>query len=128
MDNSLVEALDESWWKIIAIIATTAFATIAVKITFKFDFNEWLKQRREAKQEQKRIRIVEKCRHGWTLYHSSPHSQCTNCLAFISTSILLTARELGTKPAPIILGESYSIAVKPSKGDIFVNSYIGNTE
>lgn len=128
MDSSLLEVLDESWWKIILIIATLAFATIAVKITFKFDINKYLKRGRKAKREKERRKIVEECRHGWTLYHASPYSQCNLCMAFISTAVLLNIRKLGIRPPAIILAESHSIVPKLGRGAIIVANYLGRED
>ncbi|MCY4530657.1 MAG: hypothetical protein OXD46_16720 [Chloroflexi bacterium] len=128
MDSSLVGVVDDSWWKIILIIATLAFATIAVKITFKFDINKYLKRGRKAKKEKERRNFVEDCRHGWTLYHASPYSQCNLCMAFIATAVLLNIRKLDIRPPAMILAESHTIIPKPAKGAIFVASYMGRED
>ncbi len=128
MDSSLVEVVDDSWWKIILIIATLAFATIAVKITFKFDINKHLKRGRKARKEKERRNFVEDCPHGWTLYHASPYSQCNRCMAFIATAVWLNIRKLNIRPPAMILAESYNIIPKPGKGAIFVANYIGRDD
>ncbi len=130
MDSSLAETLFVPWWKVILYGLAIAISIVAIRVSIKFDLNEWLNRRREGRLLKERHKIVDQCRHGWTLYPSSPFSTCNGCQAWISTPILLTARQLGDVK-PMILAE-YQGAVLRSKGGpkgpIVVNDYIGRRD
>lgn len=128
MDSILVEVIDESWWKVILVTMALVFAMIAVKITLKFDFNDWAKQRRTTKQEKELRKIAAECHHGWTLYHASPYSQCNLCMAYIPTAILLNVRKFGIRPPAMILAENHSLIAQLGKGAIIVTDYLGRKD
>ena len=127
MDSSLVEVLDESWWKLILVIGAIVIATVAIKVAIKFDLNKWLEQRSSDRKRKEHLKVIEECRHGWTLLHNSHYSVCGMCHAYIATAVLLAALEYADDK-PFILGEHYTMVIKSTKGIPIVNDYIGNRE
>ena len=129
LDSELIEQLLLPWWKGVVYILVIAFSAVAsavaIKITFTFNLNEWM----ERKAEERTTREVRKramdCAHSWTLYPSSPYSQCVSCQSWISTSILMVAREYGVSPAPRILAEFPGAVVQPRRGMVVVSNYMG---
>ena len=87
----MLEELILPWWKIPIYILTTLIGIAAIKVTVKFDVNEWRRERRKQKLLKAQHKRIESCRHVWTLYDSSEFSQCNKCMVLISTSILLMA-------------------------------------
>ena len=124
MDTTIIESLLSPWWKVLLYMVILIVGSIAIRISFTLDVNEWLKDRRSAKQLKNIEKASRKCRHSWTLYHRSPISQCNSCLVAISTSILLIARELADIK-PLIFAESYDIVPKFPGGYPITSDYIG---
>ena len=124
MDGLTLEAFLLPWWKPIVYLFSLVLMLLTVRIAINFDVNTWMESRRKSKDIKARQKRSMNCSHAWTLYHTSPYSQCNYCLAWIATSTLLAAIQLSDHK-PIIFGESYVIIATPSVGDIIVNDFIG---
>ena len=124
MESEFLEALFLPWWKGLVYIFALTLSVVAIRVTIKLDLNAWLKRRDVAKRLATMKKLAETCRHAWTLYPSSPFSRCTLCQAWISTSILLVAREIMDE-GPIILAEQQGVVATPQEGHIVVDSYMG---
>ncbi len=119
-----LEVLLEPWYRLPVYILVLAFSLIAIRVIIRFDINDWLKDRRNARQLKDIEKASRKCRHSWTLYHRSPLSQCNICFVAISTSILLVARQYAdTKP--LIFTESYDMVPEFPGGYPIITNYIG---
>ena len=127
MNGEVTEALLLPWWKIVIYIATIAIAIVSIRVTVKFDWNAWADRREENKQAAARLAAARSCKHGWTLYPSSPYSRCGICMAVIDTALLLTAMESSTQPKPLILAAQHGVMLKPGKS-IVVTNYIGRRD
>ena len=124
MENSVVESLFLPWWKIPIYIVLASLGTIAIRISFKFDINVWLKARKEAKELRDSRKASRECAHIWTLYPDGPYSRCDKCLVLISTSILISAcAYLDSKP--VVSGQMARILMKPGRNEIVTSDYIG---
>ena len=98
-----------------------AIAAVTVRVGVKFDLNVWLENRRADRDNQALKKIVENCRHIWTLYTDSPYSKCDICGCFISTSILLRVKD---NPDCLINGYANRLMITPSDG-FRTGNYIG---
>ena len=128
MDCSLLDALFVPWWKPVLFIPATALSlalsVVAVRFTISFDLNAWLRKREESRFNAEALKRAEQCMHAWTLYPSSPYSQCASCQAWIPTSILVAARAL-SDIKPIILAEHPGVVVSHEGPMVVVRSYTG---
>ena len=124
MDGNFLETLFLPWWKGLVYIFALTLSVVAIRVTIRFDLNAWLKRRDSAKRFAAIMKHAKTCRHAWTLYPSSPFSPCAKCQAWISTSILVVARQFG-EVKPIILAERPRVVANPQKGEVFTDSYIG---
>ena len=124
MESSIAEAVLLPWWKIVIYIVSLVLAVITIKVTVTFNLNDWLRGRKEAKDLRERRKVIGECPHVWTLYADNPYSRCDLCLALISTSLLMFARERGNPP-PAISGELHGIMMKPGRNEIVIRNYIG---
>lgn len=125
MEGEFLEALFLPWWKGLVYIFAITLSIVTIRVTIKLDLNAWLKRRDEAKRLAERKESVITCRHAWTLYSISPFSQCSFCQAWISTPILLAARQLLTEDEPLILAENPTAVVTLPKGGFVVDNYRG---
>ena len=124
MESSIAEAVLLPWWKIVIYIASLVLAVITIKITITFNLNDWLKERKEAKELKDRQKASRKCQHIWTLYPNSPYSRCDDCLVLISTGILITARTY-LDPKPVVSGELAGMLMKPGRNEMVTTNYLG---
>lgn len=121
METSVAESIFLPWWKILVYVTAVVIATVAIRITVKFDLNAFLKDRREDKKLSERKRDIEKCAHIWTLYTNSPYSRCDRCLCLISTSILLSLRQ---SSAPPVISATSNIFMTPGKDEFYIQSMV----
>ena len=127
MDSEVAEALLLPWWKIVIYVIIVAIAVVSIRITVKFDWNAWAERREKNKQSAALVAAAKSCKHGWTLYPSSPYSRCGICMAVIDTALLMTAMNASTQPKPLILATQHGVVLTPGKS-IVVTNYIGRSD
>ena len=123
---SLINHNIPAWMLVIAAVGIAALLLLSKRVAIKFDVNAWIVDRRESKSRNEHRKLVLRCRHAWTLYHSSPYSQCSMCNAFISTSILQFMHQVGD-PDIHIIGEGYGLMVNPYKNSIIISDPISKS-
>ena len=113
VESTLLEQLLIPWWKPVVYVATLVIAAVTIRISIKFDFNEWQKNRQRERRTKEQQKAVERCSHVWTLYPHSQYSICNICQVLHSTSTLMALRG---SPGIVIAGERYGMDIKAEAG------------
>lgn len=95
-----------------------------IRINIKFDFNKWVQDRRQAKIANRHRKLVDRCKHTWTLYPQSQFSICNKCLGLISTPVLM---DLPDELRFLVRGVMENQSIKARKGNILVSSPVNDT-
>ena len=122
MESTLPELLLTPWWKPIVYIAVLAIAAITIRVSIKFDFNEWQKNRQREKLTKKQQKAAKRCSHIWSLYPQSHFSICNLCYALFPTSTLMV---LQGDPDIIIAGVRHGMEIKAEAGTVIATSPYG---
>lgn len=121
VESTLLEQLLIPWWKPVVYVVTLAIATVTIRFSIKFDFNEWQKNRQRERRTKEQQKAVERCSHVWTLYPHSQYSICNICQVLHSTSTLMALRG---SPGIVIAGERYGMDIKAEAGALIaMNPY-----
>ena len=107
--NALVES---AGYPMAAVVIAVAILVAAVRMNCTFQITDWLRWRDERKNESRRKRQVENCRHAWTLYSSSTYSSCNFCGGLIATTSLMAAQD-AQLPGLRIYGEARKHVIQP---------------
>lgn len=125
MDSLIVEELVSRWWWTLPVtIVTICLSIIAIRLSIKFDLNDWQEARRRDKSTKEMMKAIERCGHMWTLYRQGPYSICDKCQVAISTSRLLSAQQYGN-PKPLIMHEMLGAYVTLPGGYPITTGWIG---
>ena len=124
MEPSLVETIFLPWWRSLVYFFSLVVGMVAIKIVINFDLNAFLRECKEEKYFEDRLKASQECGHVWTLYVNSPYSRCDRCLSLISTSVLNLMKAVDG-PRPFISGY-ISLLMTPGAKEVYVEDYIGN--
>lgn len=123
----MMEELLLPWWKVPIYILSALIGIAAIRLTLKFDINEWSRERRKQKQLKSQWKRIENCGHTWTLYEHSEYSQCSKCMVLISTTILLTAMEAQIEDVRILAIRS-GITINAKGEVLYTDDAIGKRD
>ena len=126
METSIIEEIFLPWWRGVVYLLAIALTVVGIRLIITFDLNRWLEQRRADKDFKESVKESLNCRHVWTYYPSSLYSSCTNCPAFIDTSILAVG--LAAKDANLLIAGTRLGQLTVSGRQVFVTSYVGKKE
>ena len=94
-----------------------------IPVNIKLDFNNWVQDRRQAKIANRHRKLVDRCKHTWTLYPQSQFSMCNKCLGLISTPTLM---DLPDELHWLVRGVAEHQSIKACKNSIVVPSPVND--